>query len=175
MRKMTFLYNYIYMNINFLKNNYTAVLGSKSGPGLDLDWTQGPGPILVQVQVWSLLDLDLRSRSGVCKKWPDRTWIRLWTVYQLLPHLVADLVKQRLRIAWQKVAKILSKFKSKYIPQWYVLPSTSHFSAYNFDSPQDPLLNVYCSRSQVNHLPNFLRNATYCSVTSFPLKPILFL
>ena len=27
------------MTNNFLKNNYTAVLGSKSRPGPDLDWT----------------------------------------------------------------------------------------------------------------------------------------
>ena len=40
------------MNINFFKNNYTAVLGSESGPGLDLGsrsgvcwtWTWGLGP-----------------------------------------------------------------------------------------------------------------------------------
>ena len=65
MKKMTFLYNYIYMNIilmtnNLKKNNYTAVLGSESGPGLDLD---------------------LRSGSRVCKKWLDQTWTRPWTVY----------------------------------------------------------------------------------------------
>ena len=59
MRKMTFLYNYIYMNNIFLKNNYTAVLGSESEPGLDLDRTQGPGPILVQgPQKVAGLDLD---------------------------------------------------------------------------------------------------------------------
>ena len=27
------------MTNNFFKNNYTAVLGSESGPGPDLDWT----------------------------------------------------------------------------------------------------------------------------------------
>ena len=50
--KDDFLYNYIYMNINFFKNNYTAVLGSESGPGPDLGsrsrvcwtWTWGLGP-----------------------------------------------------------------------------------------------------------------------------------
>ena len=57
------------MTNNFFKNNYTAVLGSVSGPG--------PRD---QVQVWNLLDLDLRSGSGVCKKWPDQTWTGLWTV-----------------------------------------------------------------------------------------------
>ena len=39
------------MTNNLKKYNYTAVLGSESGPGLDLG-----------------------SRSRVCKKWPDRTW-----------------------------------------------------------------------------------------------------
>ena len=49
------------MTNNLKKNNYTAVLGSKSGPGLDLDWTwTGPRD---QVQYWS------RSRSGVCWTW----------------------------------------------------------------------------------------------------------
>ena len=47
------------MTNNFFKNNYTAVLGSESGPGPDLD---------------------LRSGSGVRKKWPDRTWTGPWTV-----------------------------------------------------------------------------------------------
>ena len=54
------------MNINdkyLIKNNYIAVLVS------DPDWT------------WSLLDLDLRSGSGVHKKWLDRTWSGPWTLY----------------------------------------------------------------------------------------------
>ena len=46
------------MTNNLKKNKYTAVLGSESGPGLDLG-----------------------SRSRVCKKWPDQTWTELWTVY----------------------------------------------------------------------------------------------
>ena len=51
------------MTNNFLKNNYTAVLGSESGPGLDLGSRSntGPGP-------------------GVRKKWLDQTWTRPWTV-----------------------------------------------------------------------------------------------
>ena len=33
-----------------------------------------------RVQVRDLLDLDLRSGSGVRKKGPDRTWTGPWTV-----------------------------------------------------------------------------------------------
>ena len=45
------------MTNNVFKNDYTAVLWSESGPGLDL-----------------------RFGSRVHKKWLDQTWTRLWTV-----------------------------------------------------------------------------------------------
>ena len=51
------------MTNSFFKNNYMAVLGSESGPGLDLGsrCNTGPGP-------------------GSAKKWLDWTWTGLWTV-----------------------------------------------------------------------------------------------
>ena len=37
-----------------------------------------------------MLDLDLRSGSGVCKKWPDQTWTGPWTVYSQVAGIAGE-------------------------------------------------------------------------------------